>query len=462
MKNRVLSAILSITCLCTSFFVSALSAKADTIPNYPIDTSASGVHSFEAIDGTSLPSGYALVDKDGGKVKVAADKGNKYIKLIEANGGQARIQTAEKPSFGPFEFEFDFKIEDTNGPDNSKYTCRRIMLAESFMTGAFLLNLWTDASFENPFIRTTYKNTSNSDVNIDYQNVSYKLDTWYTFKGFVNPSKGCFTLTLSSELGEKETIVVTDANKVTSFGVMQLARIPSWAGYQNGEIIVCFDNFKAKTNPDIALKNPYPANDSSSVAPSSEISFGVAGNVVGSPLSFKLDGADIPVNQLTANSDGTYTYKPSEPFAWGTTHKFGVSVKEASGATYSPEDIGEVTFTIMPEPDNLIEVLGFCSSDGAILNELEQGEVNCNLRLWSKLPQEYTCFIALYKETNGVVKMVSANCSKVNSNGRTDKTIKVSVPEEFADCMVKVFVFDNFISRGLYYGDSLYGSNLLK
>ena len=238
--KKIMSILLAVSILLGMGSVPALAAAS----NYPIDTTLTGEHSFEAIDATTFPADYALKDVDT-KVTVTSDgAGNKFLKISEPGGGQARIQSVDKPNFGLLKIKFDFKVEDTNGLSDGTYPNRRIIMAENFMSGAYFLNLWTDADFKNPYIATAYTNKNDVATTKKFETIAYELDKWYSFEAYVDPENGYFTVSLTNEAGTEEKITVTDAKTTTAFNVLQLIRIPSWNGYQNGVANAYIDNVK--------------------------------------------------------------------------------------------------------------------------------------------------------------------------------------------------------------------------
>lgn len=465
MNKKFSKLIVTVFIALTALLVTGLAAMAAGSV-FPIDTSSSGANSFENIPVGEVPTldnetdAYRLFDHgnqgtSGFKISKELGSRNHYLEIWAdgTNKKQAMLKLAGdsfNDNYGLLEFETDVKFVNS---DCKHYIIGNLENRDA--TAGYYQNMYLACFTTHSKVYTQYTNTAGGVAKITLMD-SYETGVWYHISAIYNPYTGYYKVSVLKD-GDTNafTAEVTDAKVVPKGATLSLLnfQIKLHSSYitEGTTPKIQIDNFKFKSTPAIAIDKATPSSGEA-VTPSAELALGF--NVEPAALSVKLNGSDIT---LTANSDGTYTYVPSVPLVWGDSYTLTGEATDKFGEKCSIN----IPFSVMTQPDNLIEYGKFVDAGGNELTALSSGEVTAKLRFWPKSEQTYTYFIALYEKDGDRMKMKDIKCAQGTFSAMTDKEITINVPDA-ENYFVKVFVCDTLLSRKLFSGSEVYGQMILE
>jgi len=167
-------------------------------------------------------------------------------------------------------------------------------------------------------------------------------------------------------------------------------------------------------------------------------------------FNLTLNGETVSNSDIKSKGNGAYAYEPSVPLLWNTTYTLAGTATDVTGENCIVTDY---SFTLMQQPANIIQVIGFYDSDGKKLSELTSGNITAKLRFWQTANSTYTYMLVMTKTTSGKLQKVKVAADKteaVAGAGYTEKTVTINVPSDYENSTVRLLVWDNLVNRVPY------------
>ena len=407
--------------------------------------------------------------KGTGSAKIAEDEetGNKYMRMeCSYSGNDQALVSYDKISglTGSMYIEFDFLSENSYGRIPVALNVKK---ADGSTTNLYPLIIQY-ASFNKDDWSVKIPGSLNIHNGAEEKAAMERIDnTWYNVKCYTNLDNKKMTVIITEEGKEPQTFEYTMGVDAVSYHYLRFT-IPGWS-IQNltpeGEYAKCrIDNIKVENFPSLKLVSSNPENQGGDAFPAQplELKF----NNKPEEFELEIDGEKISNDMISVSADGkTYTYKPSfdKPWMWDETYEYFVRAVDAFGVTSEDNQ----SFTVKSQPEMWIESLGFFDADGNEISQIANGTISSKMRFWQSVDSKYASFIALYKEHNGRVEMVSLSCNELEVEESTEPTVKdipvsVNIPEGSEDSyFVKVYVWKSLTDRTAYAKDVCYGTRTL-
>ena len=280
---------------------------------------------------------------------------------------------------------------------------------------------------------------------------------WHRIQMIFNPEEGTADYILTTNIdgnGESSVYEIRDANLGIS-GCKGISNLRFFPYLHNGRIYL--DNIELFNYTDLKLMSSLPQKGSENVLPVNPIS--VTFNNELRDFALSLNGVETDQNLWKKSEGNTYTYSPAEPLRWNTEYILTGTSTDIYGTSC---DI-EIPFKTAVLPDSLVEICGFFGSDGNQLESITSGNVTAKLRFWQAMEREYTYIAVLSRTNDGASEMLGGCAGYIKTaDNMKEAEISLNVPEDYADCSISLYFWDNLQNREPYSKSLITGMRSLK
>ena len=459
-KNKIISVICLLMIFTASIFCSAFAEDSSMLNE---------IYDFNDLQiGSNPPTALANSSCKGtGSAKIAEDEqtGDKYMRLeCSYSGNDQALVNYDRINklTGSLYIEFDFLSENSYG---RLPVALNVTLKDGTTTNLYpLITGYATYNKEDWSLKSPGSLMINDGSGEKYA-MERKDNVWYNIKSYTNLENKKMTVIITEEGNDPQVFDYDIAVDAVSYHYLRFT-IPGWSIQglaPDGEYSKCrIDNLKIENVPSLALVSSTPAIDSSEAFPAQNLELTFNNRV--EKLNVEINGQEVTSDMLSEDGK-VFTYEPpvSEPWKWGELYEITGSATDAFGVEAKINQ----SFCVKEQPQMWIESLGFFDENGSKITEIENGTISSKMRFWQSVDAKYTAFIALYKEHDGRVEMVSLSCDEIEVTASSEPTLKdIPILVNRADGVddsyfVKVYIWKSLSDRTAYAKDVCYGKRTL-